>query len=93
MERVIGVESARAKLGELVGELGQGPLFLTKRGAKVAVIVSTEEYEQLKADAAKAARARLRKHLIPIRASVKKAGLPESIVDEAIKEARRSADR
>jgi prevent-host-death family protein len=92
MERFVGVEEARAKLGDLVDEVAEKGVHvaLTKRGRPLAMIVGREEYGQLKALASERARERLAKQLTEARRRVKAAGLDPEIVDEAIRTARQS---
>ncbi|MGC8513891.1 MAG: type II toxin-antitoxin system Phd/YefM family antitoxin [Acidimicrobiales bacterium] len=51
--RFVGVDGARSLLGRLVGEVAAGGdvVSLTKRGKALAVLVSREEYLELKLDA------------------------------------------
>lgn len=92
MERFVGVEEARAKLGELIDEVaGKGVhVALTKRGRPLAMIVGRDEYAQLKTLASERARERLAKQLAETRRRVKAAGLDPKIVEEAIRTARQS---
>ena len=92
MERFIGVEEARARLGQLVDEVAAGGehVALTKRGRPVAMIVGRDEYSQLKQLASERARGRLAKQLEEARRQVEAAGLDPSVVDEAIRAVRRS---
>lgn len=95
MERIVGIESARGKLGELADEVSAGgePVILTKRGEAVAVLVSREEYARLKEAMSEKARLALRQRLVTIRKSISDAGLPMEVVDEAIKATRRAQRR
>ena len=92
MERFIGVEEARAKLGQLVDAVAAGGehVALTKRGRPVAMIVGREEYSRLKQLASERARAELANQLAVARRQVKAAGLDVSVLDEAIRAARRA---
>ena len=50
MERVWPLQEAKNKLSEVVEKaLREGPQIVTRRGKKVAVVLSTEEYERLTA--------------------------------------------
>jgi prevent-host-death family protein len=91
MERQIGVEDARGSLGRIVDEVGAGgePVVLSKRGRATAVLMGASEYGRLKQIANERARGELADRLAAIRASIRKAGLDESVVDEAIAAARR----
>ena len=91
IQRFIGVEEARGELGRLVEEIDRTkePVGLTKRGKAVAVIVSRDEYAQLKEIANERARQNLQKALKAARRQTKEAGLDTSVVDEAIAAARR----
>ena len=93
MERWIGVEQARARLGSLVAEVAGGadPVVLTRRGQSMAVIVSREEYSRLKEAASRLARDELRSRLTEIRKAVADAGASPELVDEALEAVREMA--
>lgn len=86
MEKYIGIEEARAKLGQLAEEVSAGadPVVLAKKGRALAVIVGREEYSSFKAAATRRAREELASTLTEVRKRVKKAGLEPGVVDEAI---------
>jgi antitoxin YefM len=86
MERMIGVDKARAKLGKLAEQVASDevPVGLTRRGEALAVLVSPREYEQLTEDRRRRARKELRERLDEVRKTVADAGLDVSVVDEAI---------
>jgi len=90
MERTIGVDKARAKLGEIADEIAEDdePVVLTRRGQPVAVLVSPSDYESLVESRRRMARADLQARLVRVRESVSAAGLDVSVVDEAITAAR-----
>jgi prevent-host-death family protein len=90
MERTIGVDRARARLGQLAEEIATDdePVILTRRGEAVAVLVSPAEYDRLVETSRQAAREELRTRLAQVRQSVADAGLDVSVVDEAITAAR-----
>jgi prevent-host-death family protein len=90
MERYLGVEEARGRLGALAEEVAAGsePVILTKRGQALAVIVSRDEYARMKEAATRLVRAELQGRLAQVRESVRKAGLEPAAVDEAIAMAR-----
>jgi hypothetical protein len=91
MERFIGVEEARARLGRLVDEVGEGAeaIVLARRGRARAVLVSLDDYTSLKDEKAREARAELVGLLGEVRKEVRAAGLDRSVVDEAIAAARK----
>ncbi len=91
MERFVGIEDARGSLGHLVDEVAtrNEVVALTKRGKALAVLVSRDEYLQLKLAATENARARLERALDSARQSVDAAGLDPSVIDEAVAAARR----
>jgi antitoxin YefM len=91
MERFMGVEEARARLGRLVEEVAESgePVALTKRGRPVAILVSSDEYARLKQTATREARDELGRRLEKVRRAVKAAGLDPSIVEDAVAAARR----
>jgi antitoxin YefM len=90
-ERFIGVEQARGQLGRLVDDVAAGsePVSLTKHGQPVAVLVSREEWEALKAMVRAEAREELRRRLTQVRQRVSDSGLDPATVDEAIEAARK----
>jgi prevent-host-death family protein len=90
MERTIGVDKARAKLGQLAEEIAADDeaVVLTRRGEAVAVLLSPAEYERLIATSRRAAQEELQSRLARVRQSVADAGLDVSVVDEAIVAAR-----
>jgi antitoxin YefM len=93
MERFVGVEEARARLGKLVEEVAESgnPVALTKRGRALAMIVGREEYSRIRQLASERARERLAKQLAQARRQIKAAGLDPSVVEEAIRAARAEA--
>jgi len=90
MERMVGVEGARAVLGQLAEEVSAGaePVILTKRGQALAVLVSRDEYARLKEASTRLARAELQERLAGIRKRVAQAGLDPSDVEEALRQVR-----
>ena len=90
MERTIGVDKARAKLGEIADEIAADDeaVVLTRRGQPVAVLVSPSEYDSLVESRRRMAREDLQARLGEVRKSVAAAGLDVSVVDEAITAAR-----
>lgn len=90
MERTIGVDKARAKLGEIADEIAADDeaVVLTRRGQAVAVLVSPSEYDSLLESKRRLAREDLQARLVEVRQSVAAAGLDVSVVDEAITAAR-----
>lgn len=90
MERTIGVDKARAKLGQIAEEVASDDeaVVLTRRGAAVAVLISPSEYDSLIESRRRLAREDLQARLVEVRKSVLAAGLDVSVVDEAITAAR-----
>jgi prevent-host-death family protein len=90
VERTIGVDKARAKLGQIAEEVAADDesVVLTRRGEAVAVLVSPAEYDRLVETRRQVAREELRSRLAQVRQSVVDAGLDVSVVDEAITAAR-----
>jgi prevent-host-death family protein len=90
MDRTIGVDKARAKLGEIADEIAADDeaVVLTRRGQPVAVLVSPSEYDSLVESRRRMAREDLQARLVEVRRSVAAAGLDVSVVDEAITAAR-----
>jgi antitoxin YefM len=93
MERTIGVDKARARLGQIADEIvaEDEAVVLTRRGQAVAVLISPAEYEALLEQRRRLAREELQARLAEVRASVASAGLDVSVVDEAIEAARAAA--
>ena len=90
VERTIGLDKARGKLGQLAEEVrgDNAPVVLMRRGEPLAVLVSPAEYERLTAADRRAAAEQLQARLIAVRNTVRKAGLDVAVVDEAIAAAR-----
>ncbi len=90
MQRTIGVDRARAKLGEIADEIAADDeaVVLTRRGQPVAVLVSPSEYDSLVESRRRMAREDLQARLVEVRTSVAAAGLDVSVVDQAITAAR-----
>ncbi len=90
MERTIGVDKARARLGQLAEEIAADDeaIVLTRRGEALAVLVSAAEYDRLTETRRQVAQNELRARLAEVRQSVADAGLDVSVVDEAITAAR-----
>ncbi len=90
MKRTIGVDEARAKLGQLVAKVAADDeaVVLTRRGQAVAVLVSPAEYDRLTEARRRVAQGELRTRLAHVRQSVADAGLDVSAVDEATTAAR-----
>jgi prevent-host-death family protein len=93
MERTIGVDKARARLGQLADEIvaEDEAVVLTRRGQAVAVLISPAEYDALLELRRRLAREELQARLAEVRASIASAGLDVSVVDEAIEAARADA--
>ena len=91
MERIVGIESARGKLGQLADEVSTGaePVIFTKHGEAIAVLLGHGEYARLKDALAQKARSELKDLIKTVRDSVERAQLPMEVVDEAIKATRR----
>jgi prevent-host-death family protein len=90
MERTIGVDRARAKLGQIAEEVAADDeaVVLTRRGQAVAVLISPSEYDSLVESRRRLAREELQARLVEVRKSVAAAGLDVAVVDEAITAAR-----
>jgi prevent-host-death family protein len=90
MERTIGVDKARAKLGQIAEEVAteDEAVVLTRRGQAVAVLISPSDYDELIESRRRVVRENLQARLAEVRGRVADAGLDVSIVDEAIAAAR-----
>jgi len=91
VERFLGIEEARARLGQLAADVSSGgePVVLTKRGHSLAVVIGRDEYSRLKEAASRLIRQELDGRLAEVRRKVEEAGLEPSVVDEAIAAARK----
>lgn len=87
MEKIIGVDEARAKLGSLVKEVSNcgEPVIITRRSKDKAVLLGRDEYIKLKEMEAENARIKLRSVIKKIRDFIKEEGLSVGEVEEAIK--------
>jgi prevent-host-death family protein len=90
MERTIGVDKARTRLGQIADEIvaDDEAVVLTRRGQAVAVLISPAEYDALLELRRKIAREELQARLAEVREKGASAGLDVSVVDEAIEAAR-----
>ncbi|MGH2913014.1 MAG: type II toxin-antitoxin system Phd/YefM family antitoxin [Solirubrobacteraceae bacterium] len=90
---MIGVDKARARLGQLADKIAADDeaIVLTRRGQALAVLISPAEYDELLDLRRRIAREELQARLAEVRASVASAGLDVSVVDEAIQAARAAA--
>ena len=93
MERTIGVDKARTRLGQIADEIAadEEAVVLTRRGQAVAVLISPSEYDALLELRRRMAREELQSRLVKVREKVASAGLDVSVVDEAIEAARAAA--
>jgi prevent-host-death family protein len=92
MERFMGIEEARGKLGDLAQEVEERgeAVVLTKRGRPLAVLLSRDEYGRFKLAETAAARAELERYLAKVRRNVKSTALKRSVIDEAMAAVRRA---
>jgi len=90
MENMLGVEEARRILGELISRVSREreTVVITRRAREKAVLMNYEEYRKLQELAAEATAKRAAEALARIRAGVAEAGIPESVVGEAVREVR-----
>jgi prevent-host-death family protein len=91
MERTLGIEEARGRLGEIADEVaGGGPaVVLAKRGRARAVLVDREEYARFKEHSTRAARTELQRLLPRIQAQIEEVGLDRMLIRQAIDASRR----
>lgn len=91
MERSIGIEEARGRLGELADQVAESgeAVVLCRRGVGRAMLVDREDYLRYKVARNAEARAELELLLGKVEAQVVAAGLDRSLVTEAIDVARR----
>lgn len=92
MEKIVSVEAARKKLGELIVAVAsrREPVIIARRNSERAVLLGYGEYERLRSQEAQAAEARFQAALDRIHSAVAKAGVKPAVVKEAIRKARRS---
>jgi prevent-host-death family protein len=93
MERTLGVEEARGRLGELAAEVAAGadPIVLTKRGRALAVLVDRDQYARFKEHSSRVARGELQKLLPQIQSQIEQEGLDRRLIRDAIDAAKRLA--
>lgn len=91
MERTLGIEEARGRLGDVAEEVSSSgePVVLTKRGRSLAVLVDHERYRRYKEHTSRVARAELQKLLPQIQAQVEREGLDRKLIRDAIDAAKR----
>lgn len=92
MERIIALEQARRVLGKLLHEvatLGK-PIIITKKANEKAVLITYEEYTRFKAAEAADAERRFLEALGRIHADMAQDGLAPEVIEEAIREVRRT---
>jgi prevent-host-death family protein len=92
MERSVGVEEARNRLGRLAEEVNDSSdvVVLTRRGEPLAVLMGTQEYQRSLEVQRQAARAELQSRVEALRRAVSEAGIDVALVDEAVSAARRA---
>ncbi|MGH2398636.1 MAG: type II toxin-antitoxin system Phd/YefM family antitoxin [bacterium] len=88
--KYVPVEEARKQLGRLVQEVREeGPVTIGRRGKEQAVLMSDAEYARLRRAEEVAARARFEAALVAIAGEARRSRLPQRLVGEAIRAARR----
>jgi PHD/YefM family antitoxin component YafN of YafNO toxin-antitoxin module len=90
LERSIGIEEARGRLGELAEQVAESgdAVILCRRGIGRAMLVDRDEYLRFKVAMNAEARAELERLLGKVEAQVVGAGLDRTLVREAIEIAR-----
>ena len=91
MERTVGIEEARARLGELAEDVagGSDPVVLSKRGRSLAVLVDAEQYRRFKEHSSRIARSELQRLLPQIQSEIERAGLDRRLIRDAIEASQR----
>ena len=86
MERTLGIEEARGRLGEIAEEVAEGSdaVVLSKRGKALAVLVDSAQYRRFKEHSSRTARAELQRLLPQIQAEIERAGLDRTLIRDAI---------
>jgi len=89
MEKVVGINKVRPKLGEYLKEVEKGEvLIISSRSEPKGVLLSYARYNELKASAEKAKIAEVSRILDQFRERGKKSGLSEADVQKEVEEAR-----
>lgn len=89
MEKIVGIDKIRPKLGEYLEEAEKGEvLIVSSRSEPKGVIIGYSMYNELKALAEKAKEAEIAQILNEFRARAERAGLTETDVENEIKEER-----
>ncbi|MGE5541960.1 MAG: type II toxin-antitoxin system Phd/YefM family antitoxin [Bacillota bacterium] len=90
MECILGIEEARRSLGEMVRKVSgtSETVVIARRVREKAVLMGYDEYRRLRDLAAEAASNKVAESLARIQEAVKEAGLPPSVVEEAVREVR-----
>lgn len=89
MEEIVGVDQIRPKLGKYIKETAEGSIFIiTSRSKPQGVLISYQEYEELKKSAEKAMRNELKAEIDLVREKAEAAGLIEADIKREIEEAR-----
>jgi PHD/YefM family antitoxin component YafN of YafNO toxin-antitoxin module len=91
MERSVGIEEARGRLGELADQVAESgeAVVLCRRGMARAMLIDREHYLRYKVAMNAEARAELERLLGKIESQIAAAGLDRSLVTEAIEAARK----
>jgi antitoxin YefM len=91
VERTLGIEEARGRLGEIAEEVAASgdSVILARRGRARAILVDREEYARFKEHSSRAARAELQRLLPRVQAQVEEAGLDPRLIGRALDASRR----
>jgi len=90
MEKVIGIDKLRPKLGEYLKEVEKGDVIIvSSRSEPKGVLISYSMYNQLKEFEKKAKQLEIMQILNEFRDKAEKAGLSEKDVEKEIKEVRK----
>ncbi len=91
MERTVGIEEARGRLGELADEVagGSDPVVLSRRGIARAMLIDRDKYLRFKVHQSREDRAELERLLVRVETQMEHVGLDRSSVREALEIVRR----
>ncbi len=89
MEKILGIDQLRPRLGKYLDEVEKGNIFIiTSRSNPKGVLISYAEYEELKNQSEKARQAEIKATIDKVRERAEEAGYSEKDVQAEIDEVR-----